>query len=93
MGHDSVFPIPRRVALLLRAPLLCSTTPCCPQNPGLASLDAGSQVQPAVRALLAAGVGAQDAWFVLSKKWALMEHPAVLSRWWVETYSTVLPYR
>lgn len=51
------------------------------QNPGLSSLDAGSQVQPAVRALLAAGVSAQDAWFVLSKKWALMEHPAVLSRW------------
>ncbi|KAG2440484.1 hypothetical protein HYH02_010363 [Chlamydomonas schloesseri] len=51
------------------------------QNPGLSSLDATGQVLPSVRALRSAGIGAQDSWFLLSKRWQLMAEPAVLSRW------------
>ncbi|KAG2446196.1 hypothetical protein HXX76_000789 [Chlamydomonas incerta] len=51
------------------------------QNPGLSSLDAAAQVQPSVRALRSAGIGAQDCWFTVSKRWQLMAEPAVLSRW------------
>jgi len=51
------------------------------QRPGLAALDAEAQVRPAVRDLLAAGVDKQEAWFILSKRQALMEEPIVTQRW------------
>ncbi|PNW77214.1 hypothetical protein CHLRE_10g427000v5 [Chlamydomonas reinhardtii] len=51
------------------------------QNPGLSALDAASQVLPSVRALRSAGIGAQDAWFLVSKRWQLLAQPAALSRW------------
>ncbi|KAG2497961.1 hypothetical protein HYH03_004222 [Edaphochlamys debaryana] len=51
------------------------------QNPGLASLDPASQVLPSLRALHAARISNQDAWFLASKKWQLLADPAGLSRW------------
>ncbi|GIL43645.1 hypothetical protein Vafri_1316 [Volvox africanus] len=51
------------------------------QNPGLSSLDAIAQVQPSIRALRSAGLTAQDAWFLATKRHQLLAEPAALSRW------------